>query len=104
RYGGLGYRVLATSIHPGSETHEALAELRELLQRNVSVLSGPSGVGKSSLINALCPGLDLRGGTMTRIRQGKHTTSHTQLIPLPGGGHILDTPGIRGFGLAASDA
>src|SRR4029078_3729569 len=61
-------------------------------------------VGKSSLINALCPGLDLRVGTMSRIRQGKHTTSYTQLIPRPGGGHILDTPGIRGFGLAASDA
>jgi ribosome biogenesis GTPase len=103
RYGQLGYRVFVTSIAPDAETTDALRELRALLQRNTSVLSGASGVGKSSLINALCPGLELRIGTMSRIRQGRHTTTHTQLVPLPGGGHLLDTPGIRGFGLGAAD-
>ena len=98
-YRGLGYRVFATSIAEGSRTDAELEELRELLRQHITVLSGASGVGKSSLINTLCPGLDLRIGSMSRIRQGKHTTSHTELIPLPGGGHVLDTPGIRSFGL-----
>lgn len=93
-YESLGYRVFATQ--PDSAA-PALAELAELLHRNVTVLTGLSGVGKSSLINRLVPGLDLRIGAVGR--QGRHTTTHTQLIPLPGGGHVLDTPGIRNFGL-----
>jgi len=98
-YRGLGYTVLPTSITAGKETEASLAELSELLHSNMSVLAGLSGVGKSSLLNHLMPELDLRIGSMSKIRQGKHTTSHTQLIPLPGGGHVLDTPGIRNFGL-----
>ncbi len=91
--------MLETSLVEGHETPGAFDELRSLLHQNVTVLTGLSGVGKSSLINHLIPGLRLRIGSINRIRQGKHTTSHTQLIPLPGGGHVLDTPGIRNFGL-----
>lgn len=98
-YEGLGYRVLATSVEPGKETPESLEELRQLLAENVSILSGLSGVGKSSLINSIAPGMNLRVGNISKIRQGKHTTTHTQLIPMPFGGHVLDTPGIRNFGL-----
>jgi len=102
-YRGLGYQVVETSTYPGSVSEESLAELRALLQHNTSVLSGASGVGKSSLINTLDPSLDLRIGTVTRINQGRHTTTHTRLIPLAGGGHVLDTPGVRSFGLFAAD-
>ncbi len=98
-YRALGYRVFETSVEPETRTEESLAAVGALLRANVAVLCGASGVGKSSLINALCPGLDLRIGSMSRIMQGRHTTTHTQLIALPGGGHVLDTPGIRGFGL-----
>lgn len=98
-YGSLGYRVLVTSIADKATTVDALAELEAILHENITVFCGPSGVGKSSLINELIPGLDLRVGSIGRIRQGVHTTTHTQLVPLPGGGHVLDTPGIRNFGL-----
>jgi len=101
-YRGVGYPVFQTSVEDGQETDAfegALDRLRELLHQNVTVLSGASGVGKSSLINTLVPGLDLRIGSLGRIRQGKHTITHTRLVPLPGGGHVVDTPGIRNFGL-----
>ncbi len=102
-YRGLGYEVLPTSIHPGKETHETLAQLEQALSAGLSVLTGLSGVGKSSLLNHIMPGLDLRIGSMNRIRQGRHTTSHTELIALPSGGYVLDTPGIRNFGLFGVD-
>ncbi|MCR9246422.1 MAG: ribosome small subunit-dependent GTPase A [bacterium] len=98
-YEGIGVPVLRTSTEPGKETPESLDRLRELLHGNRSVFTGPSGAGKSTLLNWLMPGLDLRVGSLSRIRQGKHTTSHTELIALPGGGHVLDTPGVRNFGL-----
>ncbi len=96
-YRCVGYRVLQTSVNEPAEP--GLDELGELLRQNVTVLTGASGVGKSSLINTLVPGLDLKIGNLGRIRQGKHTTAHTRLLPLPSGGHVLDTPGIRNFGL-----
>ncbi len=104
-YESLGYPVFATSIEgKGERTPEVLDQLRTLLSKHVSVLSGLSGVGKSSLLNALEPGLALRVGTLSRIRQGKHTTTHTSLLRLPHGGHVLDTPGIRSFGLFGTSA
>ncbi|MBK8976045.1 MAG: ribosome small subunit-dependent GTPase A [Planctomycetes bacterium] len=102
-YRGLGYEVFPTSIATGCETAAVLERLATELHGNVTVLAGLSGVGKSSLINHLIPGLDLRIGSMNRIRQGKHTTTHAQLVPLPGGGHVLDTPGIRNFALFGVD-
>ncbi len=96
-YRKLGYRVFATCTQPGLETHDEFAQLRTLLHENRTVLCGLSGVGKSTLLNALVPGLQLRTGSLNHIRQGKHTTAHTELIPLPGGGHVLDTPGVRSF-------
>lgn len=99
RYRALGYRVLVTSTATGHETPDMLAEFGELLHQNRSVLCGLSGAGKSTLLNAVVPGLALRIGALNSIRQGRHTTSHTELIPLPGGGHVLDTPGVRNFHL-----
>lgn len=96
-YRKLGYRVFGTCTQPGLETHDEFAQLRTLLHENRTVLCGLSGVGKSTLLNALVPGLQLRTGSLNHIRQGKHTTAHTELIPLPGGGHVLDTPGVRSF-------
>ncbi len=98
-YKNVGYRVFATSIIEGHRTEDAIEQIGALLHQNRTILVGPSGAGKSSLINELVPGLDLKVGSLGRIRQGRHTTSHTQLIPLTGGGHVLDTPGIRNFGL-----
>lgn len=98
-YTDIGSRVLCTSTVPGHETPDALAELAALLHANRSVLCGLSGVGKSSLLNTVVPGLTLRIGSLNHIRQGRHTTSVTELVPLPGGGHVLDTPGVRNFHL-----
>jgi len=98
-YRRLGYRAYATSTAAGHETPQEFAELAELLHRNETVLCGLSGVGKSTLLNTVLPGLELRTGALNHIRQGKHTTTHTELIPLPGGGHVLDTPGMRNFHL-----
>ena len=98
-YERIGVPVLVTSVQPGAETPATLARLDALLRSNRSVLTGLSGAGKSTLLNHLVPGLKLRTGSLSRIRQGKHTTSHTELIALPGGGYVLDTPSVRNFGL-----
>jgi ribosome biogenesis GTPase len=91
-----GYRVLRTSV----KTREGLDELRELLCSSTSVLAGPSGVGKSSLLNAIEPGLSLRIGEVSAVvGKGKHTTVTARLIPLACGGYVADTPGLRELGL-----
>ncbi|MCC6670422.1 MAG: ribosome small subunit-dependent GTPase A [Planctomycetes bacterium] len=98
-YERLGYPVHLTTLkHP-----ETFEPVRAALKDRITVLCGTSGVGKSSLLNALVPGLDLKTGKLGRSDLGRHTTTHTQLLALPGGGHVLDTPGIRAFFLHGVD-
>lgn len=92
-------RVLRTSTAPGHETREEFDEVAQLLHQNQTVVVGLSGAGKSTLLNTVVPGVQLRTGHLNHIRQGRHTTTHTELLPLPGGGHVLDTPGVRNFHL-----
>jgi ribosome biogenesis GTPase / thiamine phosphate phosphatase len=95
RYTPAGYQVLATSVR----TPEGLPALRDLLRGRESVLAGQSGVGKSSLLNALDPGLNLRIGEISaKWDKGKHTTRAALVVPLAGGGYVVDTPGLREVG------
>jgi ribosome biogenesis GTPase len=90
----LGYRVVRTSATTG----QGLSELKEVLSDKISLMIGASGVGKSTLLNAIEPGLELRVGEVTgKTGLGRHTTTRTELFPLRGGGFIADSPGIRGF-------
>lgn len=91
----LGYRVVLTSTVSG----DGIGELRDLLRARESVVTGQSGVGKSSLLNALEPALALRTGGMSRARKGTHTTTTAELLPLSFGGFVVDTPGVRQFAL-----
>lgn len=94
-YKGIGYGVYMVSARTGA----GLEDLRHMLQGKVTLLAGNSGVGKSSLINALVPGADLKTGRISDIhRQGMHTTTFSEMVSLPGGGELIDVPGIRGFG------
>ncbi len=95
RYTPAGYQVLATSVR----LPEGLAAFRDLLRGRESVLAGQSGVGKSSLLNALDPGLNLRIGEISaKWDKGKHTTRAALVVPLAGGGYVVDTPGLREVG------
>jgi len=95
-YRRIGYPVLLTSAASG----EGLDELRERLRGRISALVGKSGVGKSSLLNALQPGLGLRVSAVSAFNgKGRHTTTHLELLALDGGGAVADTPGMREFGL-----
>ena len=95
-YTNAGYRVVCTSARTG----EGVDELRSLTGGNVCLFSGESGVGKSSLIKALDPTLDPKIGRISDVHlQGKHTTSLYEMYRLRTGGWVIDTPGLRGFGL-----
>lgn len=94
-YEGIGYGVLFVSAHTG----EGLDRLREATRDRVSLLAGNSGVGKSSLINALVPGAELRTSAISEAhRTGTHTTTFSEMLQLPYGGAVIDIPGVRGFG------
>ncbi len=99
-YRDLGYPVLLTSaLHA-----EGLEPLREALKDRISVVAGPSGVGKSTLLNTMEEALDLRTGEVSaRTRKGMHTTTVASLHALEGGGYVADTPGLREFGLVELD-
>ena len=95
-YEGAGYSVMDVSAVTG----QGIDMLREACKGAVSLFSGVSGVGKSSLIRALDPTLDPKVGEISDAHlQGKHTTTFYEMYPLATGGFIIDTPGIRGFGL-----
>ena len=95
-YEGAGYPVIETSVRTG----EGIEALRSSCKGHINLFSGESGVGKSSLIKALDPALDPKIGDISIAHlQGKHTTSLYEMYPLSGGGYLIDSPGLRGFGL-----
>lgn len=95
-YTSAGYNVVQTS----AKTGEGIDEVREICKDKVCLFSGESGVGKSSLIKALDPSLDPKIGKISVAHlQGKHTTSLYEMYKLASGGSVIDTPGLRGFGL-----
>ena len=96
-YKSIGYRVFIASALDGS----GMDELKAWMHHKVTLVSGHSGVGKSTLINALVPDLDLRTGDISEMHQkGMHTTTFAEMFPLADGdGFIIDTPGIKEFGM-----
>ena len=95
-YEGAGYTVLETSVQTG----EGIEALRVACKGRINLFSGESGVGKSSLIKAVDPSLDPKIGAISLVHlQGKHTTSLYEMYRLATGGYVIDSPGIRGFGL-----
>lgn len=95
-YSELGYPCYEVSALEGTN----IDQLRDLLRDKVTLVSGHSGVGKSSLINAIAPGSQLRTGSISDWSdKGKHTTTFAEMLPLPFGGYLIDTPGIRELGI-----
>ncbi|MCT4600447.1 MAG: ribosome small subunit-dependent GTPase A [Marinifilaceae bacterium] len=95
-YESIGYNCIITS----AKESKNIKKVSDILKDQVTVLIGHSGVGKSTLINKIDPSLDLKTGAISDIhKQGKHTTTFAEMFDLEGGGSIIDTPGIRGYGL-----
>ncbi|MCC8096376.1 MAG: ribosome small subunit-dependent GTPase A [Tannerellaceae bacterium] len=94
-YTSIGYPCSKLCARSG----EGIEELRADLKDKITLLSGHSGVGKSTIINQLVPGVELRTGNISEYHnKGMHTTTFSEMIPLPEGGYLIDTPGIKGFG------
>ena len=99
-YEGAGYEVLELSIPEG----RGVEEVRRLLSGSTTLVSGNSGVGKSTLIRTIDPTLEIRTGEISESHhKGRHTTTFSTMYPLQGGGAVIDTPGIKGFGLIDID-
>ena len=95
-YSNAGYNVIEIS----AKQQKGIEQIKELCQEKIVLFSGQSGVGKSTLINSLDLNLTLRTGEISNYhQQGKHTTTFYEMHPLTSGGWVIDTPGIRGFGL-----
>lgn len=95
-YHALGYQTHLVSAATGL----GMSELAASFTGKISAVVGPSGAGKSTLLNELCPDQNLRTGEVSEADgRGRHTTTAAELIPLPAGGFVVDTPGLRGFGL-----
>ena len=95
-YAQLGYETLVTSVKTG----QGIERLNQIVQHGLTAFSGQSGVGKSSMLNAIEPGLNLRVGEVSNWTfKGKHTTTTAELIQLKSGGKVIDTPGLRQFEL-----
>lgn len=96
-YRTLGYPILEVSAHQG----DGMEQLRAELNGRISVFVGQSGVGKSSLVNSLLPDVQTRVGPLSELTgKGTHTTTTARLFHFPGGGELIDSPGIREFGLS----
>jgi ribosome biogenesis GTPase len=86
-------------VETSAMTGRGIDELKSLMAGKLTLMSGNSGVGKSTLINSLIPGLDLRTAQISAIHDtGMHTTTFSEMYQLPGGGALIDTPGVKGFG------
>jgi len=97
-YADVGYKTLRVS----AETGMGIAEMKSALKDGIYLLSGHSGVGKSTIINRLVPGLELKTADVSESHsKGRHTTTFAEMFSVPEGGFIIDTPGIKGFGLVA---
>lgn len=95
-YNSIGYKVVAMSV----KENKGVEEVKQLLKDKITLMSGHSGVGKSSFINAVFPGLILRTREVSNWSgKGMHTTTFAEMFDLPSGGKIIDTPGLREFGL-----
>lgn len=99
-YKDLDYKIVSTSIYD----EDSLQELLGHLKNQTSVFIGPSGVGKTSLLNSIDPELNMKVNQVSSYsNKGKHTTTFAKLVPLTAGGYIVDTPGIREFGIVNID-
>ena len=95
-YENIGYPCVKVS----SVTGQGIEELKDRIKNRITLFSGHSGVGKSTLINSLIPGVKLRTGEISGYHsRGMHTTTFSEMVDVPSGGFIIDTPGIKGFGM-----
>lgn len=95
-YKNTGYQIIFTSKHD----EKSLEKLKSILKNKVNVFSGPSGVGKSSIMNAVEPQFELKTGDISeKLKRGKHTTRHAEIFKLSFGGYVADTPGFSSFDL-----
>ena len=103
-YESIGYKCVTLQATNDAPTERSIKQLEPLLKDKVTLLSGNSGVGKSTIINALLPGVHLRTAEISDSHNtGMHTTTFSEMLQLPYGGYIIDTPGIKGFGTFDSD-